>query len=374
MSTIKLPFSVPRPILACGADMKGSFALATGRTMMQEGPFGDLADPDALARYGRAVRKALRTLRPRAIVRDLHPGYFSSHVAEDLHRALPGTRLLAVQHHEAHVASAIVDHGLAGRVIGVAFDGTGYGTDGAVWGGEFFVGDLRKLERVAHLSYVPMPGAEAAVREPWRMAAAHLRAAYGSRANVLAARCARGVGAAKWRAVDELARRRLHAPLTSSAGRLFDAAGSIILGRYGSAGEAELPMALERIAIRGWADRYDFAIRHDDAGIVVDSGGAFRGMAEDLRRRTGRPVIAGKFHNTVAAMVADTCAALGARHAIGKVVLSGGVFQNRLLTERALFLLSVKGFSVYSHQRVETNDAGIPAGQAAIAAKRFLCA
>lgn len=368
---IRLPFTVKSPILACGADMKGSFAIARGKAVRLFDGFGDLADLDNFVRYEKSIVREVRKAHPEAAVCDLHPGYLSTGFAERL--ASGGLKLIRVQHHEAHIASAIVDHALKGDVIGVAFDGTGYGSDGNMWGGEFFTGGLKKLKRVAHLAYIPMPGGGSAISQPWRMAAAYLYSAFGAGAADLRIDCVRYMAGKKWRIVTGMIDKEVNAPLTSSAGRLFDAAGSIILSKYAVKGEAELPMELERIASREWADSYDFELRKDAGMILIDAKKTIRGIAADIANDTDRSIVSGRFHNTVAWMMVKTCLILRKICKLDRIVLSGGVFQNELLSGRVTHLLSEEGFDVYRHSRVDTNDAGIPIGQIALA-KRALCA
>lgn len=375
MKEIRLNFEVKRPVLACGADLKGAFAVSKGKKALLFGGFGDLADPDNFTRYESAIRREVRKIKPKLIACDMHPGYFSTRCAEDLQNVAGGAKLFKIQHHEAHVASAIVDHGIRGDVIGVAFDGTGYGMDGAVWGGEFFFGDLKKFIRAAHFKYMPLPGGDAAVREPWRAAVSCLygsglpTAGRGSPASFL-----KGLDAKRLSVVGRMIDKKVNSPLTSSAGRLFDAVGSMVLCRYAVTKEAELPVELERIVSRGWADTYGFDVKKDKGMYIIDTADTIRGVVSDLSKKTEPSIISGKFHNTFARIVADVCALIRKERGIKRVLLTGGVFQNKFLSERASYLLGEGGFSVYRHLRIDTNDNGIPAGQLAVANSRFLCA
>ena len=370
MKTIKLPFKLKWPMLACGADMKGSFALAMGETAYLEDGFGDLADPDNLSRYKDAVT-ALENklkLRPKLIICDLHPGYFSTRFAENAQRTTRNSRLYKVQHHEAHVASAMTDNSIKASVIGVAFDGTGFGTDGKIWGGEFFVGSPKSFKRAAHLEYLPMPGADAAIREPWRMAVSYLYRAFGD------AFTARVKDADKALFIKTMIDKGINSPLASSAGRLFDAAASLILGREKAAFEAELPMELEKMAPKGYEERYDFDLKDERGVSVLHAVKTVKGIVRDLSAGIDRRLVSGRFHNTVAEMITRTASRLKKRCGIDRVVLSGGVFQNRYLTAKVTSTLRADGFKVYIHSRVSTTDAGIPLGQIAIAQARLTCA
>ena len=362
MKEFKLPFKVKRPILACGADMKGAFAIAKGDTAFLEDGFGDLGELDNFTRYESAIRKCVKSLRvmPKIIACDLHPGYFSTRFAENYTLHAIRYTLLKIQHHEAHIASAILDNDIKGTVIGVAFDGTGFGTDGNIWGGEFLAGSLKGFKRAAHLKYIPMPGAETAVREPWRMAASYLYAAYGSKFLKLNIDFVKSLDKKKWTVIKAMIDKKLNSPLTSSAGRLFDAVGSLVFAQNTVRSEAELPIALEKIATLSCVDRYSFEKM-------------IKGIVEDLSKGLGAPTISAKFHNTVAAMIAQTSMELSKKFKTKKVVLSGGVFQNKYLTKRASSMLEERGLEVFTHSRFETNDSAIPIGQIAIAATRNIC-
>lgn len=350
---IKLPFSVRKPILACGADLKGAFALAKGNEAFLYEGFGDLSDLGNFERYEAAIKKALKTtgIKPAIVAHDMHPGYFSTRFAREFAKGARRAAQYAVQHHEAHIASCMIDNDIKGSVIGVAFDGTGYGTDGNIWGGEFFVGGLNGFKRAAHLEYVAMPGADAAVREPWRMVESYMYIA---------------IGKCKDPVIKKMIERKINSPLTSSAGRLFDAAASLILGRKKSNFEAELPIALERIAATDCEDRYEDAIKPWTCDIMI------KNVIADIRKGVDGAVISARFHNTVAAMIARTAGLLGRKHGIKKIVLSGGVFQNKYLTGKVIKYMERSGFNVYGHKKLSTTDSSIPAGQIAIA--RFRCA
>jgi len=373
MITIELPFKVKRPILACGADIKGAFAFAKGRKAYLFDGFGDLADADNLQRYGRAVKAAVKRLRinPKIVACDLHPGYFSSRFAESFQLSAFSYQPYRVQHHEAHVAAAIVDNAIRGDVIGVAFDGTGYGRDGNIWGGEFFTGNLRSFERAAHFEYVPMPGGEACIRQPWRMAASYLCRAFGEKFLDLKIDFVKSIDKKRWLILNKMIERGLNSPLTSSAGRLFDTAACIILSRKEAKFEAELPIRLEEATDPSVRGRYAFDVKTSGGELVIDSKKISRGIVKDLLSKTDAFAAAGKFHNTMAYVIQKTAARLRKRFGINNVVLSGGVFQNRFLTEKAFDMLRESGFCVHVHSAVPVNDGGIPIGQVAIANGRI---
>jgi hydrogenase maturation protein HypF len=256
------------------------------------------------------------------------------------------------------------------RVIGVAWDGTGYGTDGCVWGGEFLVADLAGFERAGHFENVPLPGGDAAIREPWRMAAVFLRAAYGDAMSTLDLAFARRLDPAAWRVLSQAADRGLNAPLTSSAGRLFDAVASLLGLRDRITFEGQAAMELEALAAPEADLVYPTVIRDGDDGIVVQTPDVVRGVVEDLLRQVPASLIAARFHATLADVLARVCLRLHGRTGLDAVALSGGVFQNAWLLQAAISRLEADGFQVYTHHQVPTNDGGLALGQAAVAARR----
>lgn len=366
MKTIRLPFRVKKPILACGADMKGAFALAKGDKAYLFDGFGDLSQVDNFTKYEKAVKAAQARLkiRPQIVVCDLHPGYFSTQFARDYMQYLPdrqagATRstLYEVQHHEAHIASVIIDNSIKGEIFGVAFDGTGYGSDGNIWGGEFFSGNIKRLKRTAHLDYVRMPGGEACVKEPWRMAISYLYASFGKDFIKLKTDFIKDTDKKRWTVLKSMIDKNINSPLTSSAGRLFDAVGSLVLNKRCSEFEAQLPIGLERIA------ETDI----DGSYYSDNSFGIIKGVVRDIRRNVRAPVISAKFHNSIAGLILKAAK----KSKIRRIVLSGGVFQNRYLADKVKELLGKNNFKVYTHLKSETNDSGIPLGQIAIAHARL---
>ena len=374
MTKIILPFRVKRPILACGADLKAAFALAKGKEAYLVDGFGDLADLDNYTRYERAIKSWIRKLgiKPEIIACDLHPGYFSSRFAEDFLRKTKDERrkTITIQHHEAHVAAVIADNSIKGDVIGVTFDGTGFGQDGNIWGGEFFVGNAAGFRRVAHLEYVPMPGGEAVISQPWRMAASYLYNAFGKKFLKLNIDFVKRLDKKKWRILEKMVDKKINSPLTSSAGRLFDAVASLVLLKKVAAFEAELPIRLEEAADPSRRDHYGFDVKRGDLYFIVRTEKLLKGVVRDLLKKKDSSIISGKFHSTMAHIISDVSIKIRKASKIKKVVLTGGVFQNRYLTEKAFDMLQQNGFKVYVHSSVPTNDAGIPIGQIAIANAR----
>ena len=365
---MRLPVHAPRPLLACGGELKNTFALVRGRDAFLSQHLGDLTNERAYRAFVDAIAHWTRLLDvvPAIVAHDLHPAYRSTLYA----RALGGVERVAVQHHHAHIASCLADNGVDRRVIGVAWDGTGYGLDGHVWGGEFLVADLAKSERVGHFELVPLPGGDAAVREPWRMAGALLRAAYGDAMATLDLDFVRRLDSAAWRTLTRAIDHGLNAPLTSSAGRLFDGVASLLGVRDRITFEAQAAMELEALA--GPPDR-TYPTRLDEASnaIVVRTTDVVRAVVDDLLRATPVAMIAARFHATLVDIIERVCRRVRERIGIAAVALSGGVFQNGRLLASAIDALETAGFEVYSHRQIPCNDGGLALGQAAVAARRL---
>ena len=363
---IRLRAPFPRPVLGCGAELKNTFCLGKDDHAFVSHHIGDLENYETFRSFteGIAHFRRLFAVTPQVVAHDLHPEYLSTKYALDC----DDVSLVAVQHHHAHIASCLADNGEDGPVIGVAFDGTGYGTDGTIWGGEFLIAGLSDFSRAGFLAPVPLPGGAAAIRQPWRMAAAYLSAAYpeGPPGSLDVRRRNRG----RWDDVLAVARSGVNSPLTSSAGRLFDAAASILGVRDAINYEGQAAVELEQLAdptpsLGG----YPAGIEEGDQ-LRVAGADLIRAVAEDVRLGVPAAIVAGRFHGGVADAIARTCAILRSRTGLGVVALSGGVFQNLLLLDRTVSRLERSGFRVLVHARVPPNDGGISLGQAAVAAAR----
>jgi hydrogenase maturation protein HypF len=353
---------VPRPILGCGAELKSTFCLARGRHAFLSHHIGDLENYETLRSFTEGVAhfRRLFDVQPEVIAHDLHPEYLSTKYAHDLADADPGgVDLVGVQHHHAHIASCLADNGHSGPVLGVAFDGLGYGTDGTLWGGEFLLADLTAFQRLAHLTAVPMPGGTAAIRQPWRMAAAYL----GTEApKELVSR-----NAEHWDSVLAMLARQVNAPLTSSAGRLFDAVAAILGIRDSINYEGQAAVELEQRADLTEQGSYPATV---STGPVLQLHGAdlVRAVLADLHAGVTPEVIATRFHHGLADAIVRVCLMLRDSTGVSVAALSGGVFQNVLLLERTVAGLERSGFQTLTHSRVPPNDGGISLGQVAVAA------
>ena len=348
----------PRPVLACGAELKNTFCLAKDRHAFVSHHIGDLENYPTLRSFTEGIEHFGRVfdIAPEVVAHDLHPEYLSTKFAFDL----ADVDLVGVQHHHAHIASCLADNGVDGPVIGVAFDGLGYGTDGTLWGGEFLIADLVDFERAAHLAAVPMPGGAAAIRQPWRMAASYVDAA-GLDTDLPVRR------RPQWDQVTEMARRGVNAPLTSSAGRLFDAVSALVGLRAEVTYEGQAAIELEQCADPSETGTYPAPLSQDGLLSGVDLVAA---VVADLRAGVPAHTVAGRFHNGVADAITRTCDWLRTSRGLDTVALSGGVFQNVLLLGRVVDQLTARGFDVLTHSRVPTNDGGISLGQVAVAAAR----
>jgi len=351
------------PVLAAGPELKHTFCIGSGGRAIISHHLGDLENWETMSSFLEGVEHYQRVfeVRPRIVAHDLHPEYLVTKWA----KGLEDVELEGVQHHHAHIASCLADNTRSDRVVGLALDGTGYGDDGNLWGCEVLVCDLAGYERVAHLEYVPMPGGAAAVREPWRMAAVYLQAAFGSGAAELDLEFVHRT-ASRWPPILKMAAGGLNSPLTSSAGRLFDAAAALA-GLAGSVSyEGQAAIELEQMADPSVERGYPCSVVE---GRIkgVDLVGA---LATDLVE--GRPPAeaAAAFHNGLASALVTQARRAAADHGLRTVALSGGTFQNQLLAARVATSLEKGGLEVLTHRRVPPNDGGISLGQAVVANAR----
>ena len=401
---IALGSATPLPILACGGHLKNTFCLVKGRQAFVSHHIGDLENLETLTsfREGIAHYGRLFDIQPVVVAYDLHPDYLATQYARDLD--LP--HKIGVQHHHAHIASVLAEHGLTGPVIGVAADGTGYGADGAIWGCEILAADLRDFTRLAHLAYVPLPGGERAVRQPWRMAAVYLDQVYGEAFLDLDLPFVRQLDRARWRPLAQMIARRINSPPASSLGRLFDAVAALLDLRREVVYEGQAASELEMLAAPddhvypfGVGD-WGLGVGSQESGIEdqgpvapssdnpkskiqnpklptpaqLDVAPLIQAIVADMQQGVPAPRIAGRFHRSVADLLAVACAQAREATGLQAVALSGGVFQNRLLLEQLVARLEDLGFSVYLNRRVPPNDGGLSFGQAAVAAARLRAA
>ena len=341
---------------------------------------GDLENLETLTSFEEGIEhfKRLFHIEPKAVAYDLHPDYLSTQYALSI-QDIPKVE---VQHHHAHIVSAMAENGIEGDVIGVALDGTGFGLDGTIWGGEFIKANLRGFDRLAHLKKVPMPGSSMAIKEPWRMAMVYLSEAFGDEATSLRIDLMKRIDPQKWEILKRMIEKKINTPWTSSMGRLFDAISSLLSIRDEVHYEGQAAIELEMIADQGVKvvatrnrEEYLFHIHKDEMPIVIDPTEMIRGIVCNLIDGAPPSKISGKFHRTISRLIVETCETIRFEEKLNRVILSGGVFQNIFLLSLVTKELKESGFEVYTHHLVPTNDGGISLGQAVIAHMRlFQCA
>jgi hydrogenase maturation protein HypF len=376
-AALPLPVPAERPVLGCGAELKSTFCLARGRRAWVGPHIGDLTNAETLRSYEEGIAHVGRLfgVEPEVVAHDLHPDYLSTVHA----LARDGVALVPVQHHHAHLAACLAEHGEHGPAVGAIFDGTGLGLDGTVWGGELLAGGLDGFQRAGHLLPVRLPGGEQAVRQPWRMACAWLAAATGEDEPPLPRSLAGRVEPARWRAVASLARSGLASPVTTSAGRLCDAVAALCglrtEVRYEGQAAIELeaaaasaPRASSSYRIAPQSHRSPYSIDLGGDPLVLDPRETIRAVLADVAAGVPVAAIAGRFHAALAAATAAACAEIAGRRGLDTVVLSGGVFQNRRLLEATAAAVEAANLRVLVPERLPPNDGGIAYGQAAIAA------
>ncbi|WP_420236449.1 carbamoyltransferase HypF [Telmatobacter bradus] len=367
--SINLPMEAP-PLLAVGGHLKSVFVLARGRFAYQSQHLGDLENLTGMEFFREALEHMMRTfeIEPTMVVHDLHPGYLSTQWAREF-AAEHNLPLLAVQHHHAHMAACMAENGVTEPVIGLALDGTGYGTDGKIWGGEVLIAEFGHFQRFAHLNYVPLPGGEKAIREPWRMA---LGALASAGFNIEAPEIFSLVGASEQeaRVVARMIVRGLNAPLTSSCGRLFDAAAAVVLGRRVVDYEAQAAIEWEGMAVdepRSFDSGYELAITQNADEVILDAKPLWHALVNDLRAGVAKSGIAARFHAGLALGFVRAAVLAREKSAIRTVALSGGCLHNRRFAALLRMGLEAEGFTVLTHRKTSPGDGGLSYGQAACA-------
>jgi hydrogenase maturation protein HypF len=357
-------------VLGCGADIKNIFTLTKGSFAIPSQHIGDMENYETLKFFEESLEnlKAVYRVNPVALAYDLHPMYLSTQWA----LRQEGIQKFGIQHHYAHVASVMAEKGITEKVIGVSFDGTGYGTDGNLWGGEFLIADLEDFERAGHFRYIPLPGGEMAVKEPWRMAVSFIRDIAGDETlpYLKSIDFIDRYGDSRVKDILKIFDKKPYSPLVSSAGRLFDAVSAIIGVCDKNTFEGEAAIALEAIASPDIIDDYSFDMKLRDP-IEIDFSQTVLGIIEDLVKGEDKGFISAKFHNTLVAVIFKVVERLYHMHSIKDIVLCGGVFQNMYLLERTIANLNSTGMKVHIHEKVPTNDAGISLGQAYIIRERL---
>ena len=354
-------------VLAVGGQLKNTICLTRGKHAFLSQHIGDLENVESYGFFNEAIEHLQRILeiQPEIIACDLHPGYFSTQWA--LQQS--GKKRVGVQHHHAHIASCMAENHLDGKVIGFALDGTGYGTDGHIWGGEVLIAGYKDFQRAAHFEYVAIPGGEAAIREPWRMAVSYLAHYFGRDFLKLPVPFVRQLDVNKTQLLLRMMEQRINSPLTSSCGRLFDAVAALIGIRQHVNYEAQAAIELEMaMSASGDDHEYLLEIREGDDGCVIGCRPLFAALMDDLSRNVDAGVISRRFHNALVVTFTRIAALLRERTGLKRVCFSGGTFHNVYLSQRLESKLVDKGFAVFTHREVPAGDGGLSLGQALVAA------
>ncbi len=353
-------------ILACGAELKNTICLTKGKNAFISQHIGDLENIETYRFLELTVQhmKQILDIDPQIVAHDLHPDYLSAHYA----RKQKEMKKIAVQHHHAHIVSCMAENRLDGPVLGLSFDGTGYGTDGCIWGGEVLIVEAHQFTRAAHLVYLPMPGGQAAIKEPWRMAVGYLFNAFGEAFHDLDLQLFQELEKEKIKIILEMISKQVNSPQTSSLGRLFDGIAAILGIRKKVTYEGQAAMELEMAIREETEESYDYEWEQgkDLRRILIHP--IIRGVVKDIENNLSVSDISAKFHTTLVRLFSELCAILRKETDLNRVVLSGGVFQNATLLAGLRNALKDKGFQVFTHSLVPTNDGGISLGQAVVAA------
>ena len=378
-------------VLGVGADLKNTFTLTKGRFAIPSQHIGDMENYDTVRFFEEVLSnlKSVYRVNPVAIAHDLHPGYLSTRWAIEFGMRIsdcgvkatnsklqtPNTELMVfpIQHHYAHIGSVMAEHGLSNKVIGVAFDGTGYGTDGNLWGGEFLVADVDGFERVGQFKYIPLPGGEAAIREPWKTAVSCVVEVYGAGARAVLEDLGfiKKYGEQQIEHLMTIARARELSPLSSGVGRLFDAVSALIGVCDKNTFEGEAAMALESLTRDGIDDQYVVELKKENSYTIIDASATINGIVRDISRKIPKEEISTKFHNTIVSIIRTMVIRVRDSQGITDVALSGGTFQNLYLLIRTINMLSQDGMKVYTNEKVPCNDACISLGQAYLIRQRL---
>ncbi len=366
-SPIYLQRQVPR-ILACGAELKNTICLTKNNNAFLSQHIGDMENLEALKFFKMSIKhmKQILNIRPEIIAYDLHPDYLSTRYAMEQ----KGIIKMGVQHHHAHIVSCMAENRIAGKVIGLAFDGTGYGTDGNIWGSEVLLADETQFVRKAHFDYAPMPGSAAAIKEPWRMGLSYLIHTFGKDIWSLDIPFIKNIGKEKITVIHDMIKKRINAPLTSGLGRLFDGIAAILGIRQEVNYEGQAAIELETAADDGTIalGRGYTCSWKKGAVYTLSFQTIINDIINDLKQGINNSVISARFHLTVINVFADVCECIRSETDLNRICLSGGVFQNSILLSGLTTTLKEKNFDVYAHSLVPFNDGGLALGQAIVAA------
>ncbi len=367
------PFPILLPkksksVLALGPEEKNTVCITQDRYAFPSQHLGDLKKSESFQAYQEAIGRLMKVFQfePEVIACDLHPDYLSTHYAQELSEQFK-VPLIKVQHHHAHIASCMAENHIKGKVIGVALDGSGFGQDGSIWGGEFLIVSTKEFTRVGHLKYTALPGGEQAILQPWRMAFSYLYSFSGWEADSIYLILKERRLKKDIHLLQQMVDKNINSPLTSSCGRLFDAVASLIGLRDEVDFEGQAAMELEALCQPKYKENYKYQIIYENTGWVVDSGEMFNQIIFDLERKASLNRIATQFHNTITDIIFSQCVKIREKFHINYVVLSGGVFQNSFLLAQTIKRLKEENFKVMIHKKLPPNDACISLGQAIVA-------
>ena len=365
---VPIPLDDGPVILAVGAELKNTVALTRGPFVFLSQHVGDIKNVETHEFFLKTVEhlKKILDVEPEIVAHDMHPDCLSTRYALEC----DGVRTVAVQHHHAHIASCMVEHGLTGKLIGVSLDGTGYGIDGHTWGGEFLVADRLAFARAGHFEYLPLPGGDRAVSEPWRLALSALVRAFGDDWRTLDIDLVRSHDERDFETIAEMIEKNVNCPLSSGAGRVFDAVSALIGVCEHATYEGQSAIELEAVVAEDVREAYPWEVTEEAGCHVVCFAPTYRAVVDDLRADTESSIISARFHNTVVEVVLDLVGRISEETGLQRVCLSGGVFQNRYLCDHLAPRLTELGFEVYEQSAAPANDGGIALGQAAVARAR----
>jgi hydrogenase maturation protein HypF len=369
---VKIPIKNKKKIIGFGAHKHNTFSISRRDEIFISHYIGETDNFETIKAFELGIRHFIKffDLPPDVAAVDLHPEYeatkFGKKWAKENNKPL-----IEIQHHHAHIASCLLDNGMDEKVIGVAWDGTGYGADGKIWGGEFLIADLKDYQRKAHLKYVPLPGGDIAIKEPWRMGAVYLNKTFGKDFIKLGIDFVKRLNRQKWAVVENMIDKKVNSPETSSIGRLFDAVSSIIGIRDATTYQGQAAIELEMIAKDSRGDFYEFEIREENGIYVINPLFLIDSITKDIKNGVTPAAISARFHVSLAEIIVRVSGLLRKETRINKICLSGGVFQNMVLRKLATERLEGNNFKVYNHKNIPPNDGGISAGQVAVAMKNF---
>ena len=360
-----------KEILAVGPEQKNTICFTRDHYAFPSQHLGDLKNRSSFLAYREAIERLGKMFQfnPEIIACDLHPDYLSTFYAEQL-SAKKQIPLFRIQHHHAHIASCMAENKLSEKVIGVAFDGAGFGDDGCIWGGEFLIADYQKYQRVGHLEYQAMPGGEKTIRQPWRMTYSYLYSLFGKKAAELKLALIKKRTPGELKLLNQMMDKKINSPLTSSCGRLFDAVAGLIDLKDEVNFEGQAAIELESICRPKYNSHYSYSIQERNSKWIINIDEMFQQIINEIMNNENNEKIATKLHNTIAEYTLSMCVKIRKKYKINHVALSGGVFQNSFLLNRTIKILRKEGFSVFTHKYMPPNDACISLGQAVIANAR----